>query len=133
MKNKMYKVPLYEVSYQHLEAGKLSYVDTIIVKKNISKIKEVMTDYDDIDLINHYFLKHGKLDYYSRKPIKAKEIGHHLVVFTEDLIEDNRVQEKDIANYVSGYLQSEWNKIYHDLHILTKEEKKAIKKLDYSR
>ena len=67
------------------------------------------------------------------RPIKAKEIGHHLVVFTEDLIEDNRIREEDIEKYVSEYETPRWNQIYQDLHILTKKEKKDIKKREYSR
>ncbi|MBQ3306755.1 MAG: hypothetical protein IJG68_01020 [Bacilli bacterium] len=133
MKTKAYRVPLYEVGYNNLSLGKLTFIDYIIVKKNFSTIHEIITDYDEIDIIHHYFLKHGNLDFVSRKPIKAKEIGHHLVVFTEDLIEDNRIREEDIEKYVSEYETSRWNQIYQDLHILTKEEKKDIKKREYSR
>ena len=133
MKAKAYKVPLYEVSYEMLDLGKLNYVDTIIVKKGFSGIKEAMTGYDEIDLIHHYFLQKGHLDYISRKPIKAKEIGHHLVVFMEDLNEGNRIHAEDITDYISRYEESDWNKMYQDLRILTKEEKKDVKKREYSR
>ena len=133
MKTKAYRVPLYEVGYNNSSLGKLTFIDYIIVKKNFSTIHEIITDYDEIDIIHHYFLKHGNLDIVSRKPIKAKEIGHHLVVFIEDLIEDNRIREEDIEKYVSEYETSRWNQIYQDLHILTKKEKKDIKKREYSR
>ena len=48
---KAYKVSLYKVNYDGFEKGKLIYIDSVIVKKQLIGVKELLTGYDKIDLV----------------------------------------------------------------------------------
>ena len=125
---KMYKVPLYEVKYDGFNLGKLAYVDDVIVKKSIFGVKEVETEFDGIDIICQSFLKNERLDFISRKPAKAEEMGHHLVLFAESLKPENEAKLKDLVEYMDGFETSEWKRVFDSIRILTKEEKKQLRK-----
>ena len=125
---KAYKVSLYKVNYDGFEKGKLIYIDSVIVKKQLIGVKELLTGYDKIDLVNHIFVKNGRLDYASRKPEKAQKYGYHLVVFVESLVPKNEARIYDLDDYVDHYEQSEWKKVYDNMHIIKKDEKKQLSK-----
>ena len=130
---KVYRVPVYRVIYDHYpKYGALSVVDTILVKRKVFGISEVLTGFDGIDIINRGYLKNGVLDYYSRKPVKAEVTGYHLVVFAEDLVQKNLVRPEDLDPYIDQYDSSGWKKVYDDMKILTKKEKKELKQKMYS-
>ena len=90
---KVYRVPVYKVLYDYYpKFGALSVVDTILVKRKVFGLSEVLTGFDGIDIINKGYLKNGALDFYSRNMMKAKATGYHLVVFAEDLVQKNLVR-----------------------------------------
>ena len=85
---KVYKVSVYKVLYDYYpKYGALSVVDTILVKRKVFGLSEVLTGFDGIDIINKGYLKNGALDFYSRNIMKSEATGYHLVVFAEDLVQ----------------------------------------------
>ena len=130
---KEYRVPVYKVLYDYYpKFGALSVVDTILVKRKVFGLSEVLTGFDGIDIINKGYLKNGALDFYSRNMMKAKATGYHLVVFAEDLVQKNLVRPEELDAYFDQYDSSEWKKVYDDMKILTKKEKKELRQKMYS-
>ena len=128
---KAYNAKLYKVNYDGRVCthAKLEYIDSIIVKKKFIGVKDILTGYGEIDVVNHYIVRNERLDYASRKPDKALKNGYHLVVFVEDLIPNNRVTLEDIVQYVDRYDDSNWKKIYDEMSALSMEKNKTnIKK-----
>jgi len=126
---KVYKVPVYKVIYDYcVKFGSLQELDTIFVKKKIIGVSEVLTGFNDIDVINKGYLKDGVLDFYSRKVAKAETMGYHLVVFAEDLVQKNLVRPEELDVYFDQYEESNWKKIYENMKILSKDEKKELKR-----
>ncbi len=126
---KVYKVPVYKVNYDSWKQfGSLSVLDTIFVKKKVIGVSEVLTGFGDIDVVNKGYLKDGKLDFYSRKVQKSETMGYHLVVFAEDLVQKNLVRPEELDVYFDQYEKSNWKKIYENMKILSKDEKKELKR-----
>lgn len=137
---KIFRVPVYRVVYDNYENfgslkeryGSLRAIDSILVRKRLMGVTEILTGFCDIDMINRGYLKNGALDFYSRNPVKAEATGYHLVVFAEDLVQKNLVRPEELDAYFSQYENSNWKKVYDSMKILTKEEKKALKQKMYS-
>ncbi len=127
---KTYNVKLYKVNYDGsvCNHAKLEYVDSIIVKKKLIGVKDILTGYGEIDVVNHYIVRDERLDYASRKPEKALKNGYHLVVFVENMVPKNQATLEDIVQYVDRYEESNWKKIYDEMSALSMEKNKNIKK-----
>ena len=123
---KIYKVPLYKVSYFILSYGEVSYIEDIIVKKEVFGVKEILTGYSKIDVLNRSSLNEGLIDSFDRREDKYNSYGYHLVVFRDSFVPKNRVVEKELDNYINKYDESKWKKIYENMKIISKNENNKI-------
>lgn len=125
---KLYKVPLYQVNYTILHHGEIEYLEDIIVFKKLFGVKEVLTGYSNIDFINHSLLEDGILKFYFRNEKRFQDTGYHLIVLEDDFTSKRRVSLEELNQYVEEFDHSLWNKIYHDMKVLKKDEKNKIKR-----
>lgn len=95
---KIYKVPLYRVSCNDFNYGR-------------------------VDIVNKSdFLNNILYSYLTNKDKHLKE-GIHLITFRDDFSSKNEVNSMDINRYVSSYDDSIWKKIYEDI-IITNDKKR---------
>lgn len=120
---KLYKVPVYYVSYcrqvKGLLCGNVYKIDEIIVKKNLIGVQEVLTDYSKFSVVPISAVRNGKL---SSSYWKKKKNGLHCFVIKQDLCNDNQVKSEDLDDYINNYVESKWKETYDSY--LRKDSKK---------
>lgn len=125
---KVYKVNVYKVCYDDL---RIVPVDSIIVKKRLDTVKEILTGYSHIDIFPRDAVQPGyhgmelKTDFinYGRE----RRDGAHLFVFENSLVGKNNARPSDIDQYIDHYDESNWKKQYLEMKYLSKKEKKTVK------
>jgi len=112
---KLYKVKLFIMR----EGTNLcSFVDTIIVQKGLTTMREAITGYSNINVVEMRHIKprpylHLKDD--SCYLPKKTSNGNTLFVLKEDFSKYNLVNEKDITSYVSSYEKSKWKELHDEV------------------
>ena len=124
---KLYKVPIYQVSYHVYTYEELSYVDDVILVKNHGRVKELLTGYSKIDVVPTGAIKNGKLGPTYQKSYRDSKEGAHLICRRASFCAGNRVTLEMLNDYIENYDTSRWKRKYEDMNVLTKNEKQDIK------
>ena len=122
---RIYKVPLYSVSYDINNYGRLDIVDSIIVKTKLVGVSEVLTGFSDITVVSRDCICDNKLDKKYLSVDRHKKKGYHFIIHGEDLNLENSVFVKDIDLYVESYSSSKWKEEYERIKQFSESNKKA--------
>lgn len=125
---KLYRIPLYQASYHKYCSGSVSYVDDIIVMVKCGKIKEIMTGYSKISVYSTEVVSKEQLDYHYWNSSLEKKYGAHLFCYQSSFCATNCVTEAELNEYINNYENSKWKEKYDSMKILTKGEKKELRK-----
>jgi len=124
---KLYKVPLYKVSYGFPQYGKLVFIDYIIVQKGMATVKEVLTGYSRFTILSTRCIGDGVLDFSFHNSKEVKKFGYHFVVNKSDFVPKNHINVEDLNQYIAGYESSQWKKVYDKTKVQSKEKEKEVK------
>lgn len=132
---KYYKVNLYKVDkvggciIQIVNMYKPIKVDEIIVEYNSfsGKCIEIMTKLN-IDIYKNSCIEKDMLKEKYRCYTDLYNYGFQLFTLLDDYVEKNRINEEELDSYINSFDKSKYKEVYDQLKILTKTEKRNIKK-----
>ena len=121
---KLYKVKLFMMRNG---TNLCTFVDTITVQKGLTSVKEVITGFSNINVVDMRCVKPRPYLHIQKDscylPKKTPD-GNTLFVIREEFSKYNVVNKEDISSYVSRYENSKWKEIYEEV---TKEGKQQLK------
>jgi len=132
---KYYKVNLYKIKRPGgsiIEIDRMyepKKVDEIIVEYNSfnGNCTEIMTKLS-IDIYPNSCIEEGKLIEKYRSYDNLYDYGFQLFTLKDDYIKKNIITEQELDLYIESFDKSKYKEVYDQLKILTKTEKRNIKK-----
>lgn len=135
MKTRIYKVPFYVVTENHMDFF-CEKPGSVVVRKNIlGNNNEIITGFNKFNKINNFEYDSYKDYLYGIRKLKnnkdyyelTREYGFALFLKTGDFKDKNLATIKDIEEWEENFKNSEFYLYYQQMHIFDKDESKAIK------
>ena len=109
---KIYRVSLYQLSSRDFYTGIVTYVDDIFIKKGIFGVKEVFTNFSEIDILTKSCFYDDLMYPFYKRFDRVGEDGTQLFIMKDSINEANLVNPESIDEYIDRFDDSKWKITY---------------------